>query len=121
MRRGPTDSLSPRERVRGEGCLVRDVPTLSFQLVPSCHSDLVPLVIPAWSLLSFPTFLIGNPRARVRGIRRNCLRLPEGVGEARTSCEASTAGWKEKDSGFPLKTCGNDRKGGGNDRMGRRA
>ena len=50
--------------------------------------------------LSFPTLLIGNPKAGLRG-----------AGEARPSCEASTTEQKEKDPGFPLETCGNDRWG----------
>ena len=36
----------PPGECRGEGALLRDVLTLSFPLGPSCHSDLVPLVIP---------------------------------------------------------------------------
>ena len=38
--------LPLRERAGGEEVLVRDGLTLSFQLAPSCHSSLFPLVIP---------------------------------------------------------------------------
>ena len=56
-------------------------------------------VMPAAPPLSFPTFLIGNPRGASRGATR-------------------MKGQKEK-TGFPLKTCGNDSGGTcGNDRRG---
>ena len=60
----------------------------------------VPSVKPDAPFLSFPTFLIGNPAFS-------------------PGREHTKKGTKEKDHGFPLKTCGNDRGWvGGNDKGG---
>ena len=41
--------------------VIPNVSILSFLTIPHCHSRLPPSVIPEPPLLSFPTFVIGNP------------------------------------------------------------
>ena len=109
---GPSFPLPLRERGRGEGVLVREVLTLSSRLVPTCHprrfnrchSGLFPLVLPDISPPVIPDVIHRESKGWGEGV-------PEGVGEARPSCEASPTEQKEKDPGFPLKTCGNDKWG----------
>ena len=78
-------------------------PSVVPDISPFCHSRRFPLVIPDVSpfchsrrfpFLSFPTFSIGNP----------------GFFPSRATQMKRT---KEKKTGFPLKTCGNDREGTG--------
>ena len=95
----------------GEGYLVRDGLTLSFRLVPSCHSRryspchsrLFPLVIPDISHPVIPDVINRESKAGVRG-----------AGETRrnpTLLRSLHHGAEKKDPGFPLKTCGNDKVG----------
>ena len=104
MRRGPTYPLSPcaspsplAGEGRGEGVLVRDVLTLSFRLVPSCHSrrfqrchsGLFLLVIPDVSPPVIPDVINRESKGRGEGV-------PEGAVEARTYCEPSPRSRKKK-------------------------
>ena len=69
-----------------------------------CHPGLFPLVLPDISPPVIPDVIHRESKGWGEGV-------PEGVGEARPSCEASPTEQKEKDPGFPLKTCGNDKWG----------
>ena len=60
--------------------------------IPSIMPAVILSVMPDAPVLSFPTFLIGNPAFS-------------------PGREDMKKGTKEKDHGFPLKTCGNDRGG----------